>query len=133
MNDAYATITGHLGRNADSKQFGERYVISFAVAVSRKRKEIETTTWWNVNYWVKSDNFTQYLKKGCAVSVRGQPHMSVYKKKDGTEGQSLNLDADNVQLLGMEKQESAPVESKPADIRKPTDVAPTINNEEPPF
>lgn len=132
-NDSYAQITGHLGRNADTKQFGERWVISFSVAVSRKRKDVEATTWWNVNYWAKSDGLAQYLQKGTAVSVRGQPHMRKYKKKDGSDGESLDLDADNVQLLGgRDKQEDAPVSSAPQTPRKPA-AAPSNEDSEPPF
>lgn len=134
-NDAYASLTGHLGRNADAKQVGERWVISFSVAVSRKRKDVESTTWWNVNYWSKSDGLAQYLLKGTAVSVRGQPHMRKYKKKDGTDGESLDIDADNVQLLGArEKQEPSATTAQPAQApRKPADPGPAASSDEPPF
>ena len=106
-NYSNATIVGHLGRDAEVKAVGERSVIKFSVAVTRKVKDAEATTWWNVAYWSKSDKIASYLTKGTPVLVSGEPYMRDYDKKDGTKGQSLDLDAKEVRLLGG-KQEAAP-------------------------
>lgn len=120
-NHSHVTCVGHLGRNADVKAVGDRFVINFSVAVSRKRKDLETTTWWNVNYWTKSDALAQYLTKGTPVLVSGEPHVRKYEKKDGGSGESLEIDAAQVQLLGgREKQEPSATAAQPAQTpRKP--------------
>jgi single-strand DNA-binding protein len=118
-NYSNATIVGHLGRDAETKSVGDRTVINFTVAVSRKVKEVEATTWWRVAYWTKSANVAQYLTKGTPVLVSGEPYLRDYDAKDGTKKQSLELDAREVKLLGG-KQESqaapaaAPAPKKPA-------------------
>jgi len=106
-NYSNATIVGHLGRDAEVKAVGERSVIKFSVAVTRKVKDAEATTWWNVAYWSKSDKIASYLTKGTPVLVSGEPYLRDFDKKDGTKGQSLDLDAKEVRLLGG-KQEAAP-------------------------
>jgi single-strand DNA-binding protein len=116
-NHSQAEIIGHLGRNADVKPVGERFVIKFSVAVSRKVKDVESTTWWNVSYWSKSERLAQYLTKGTPVFVSGEPVLREYDKKDGTKGQSLDLDAKEVKLLGGKQDgEAAPAPKKAAPV-----------------
>lgn len=121
-NHAHVTICGHLGRDAEAKFTGERCVINFTIAVTRKVKDQESTTWWRVAYWTKTDKFAQYLKKGTPVLVEGTPYLRDYDKKDGTKGQSLEIDAREVVLLGgkRESDESAPATApaKPAAVEE---------------
>jgi len=126
-NYSNATIVGHLGRDAEVKAVGERSVIKFSVAVTRKVKDAESTTWWNVAYWTKSDKVASYLTKGTPVLVSGEPYLRDYDKKDGTKGQSLDLDAKEVKLLGGKQDgEAAPT---PA----PKKAAPVDDGESAPF
>jgi len=115
-NYSQATIVGHLGRDAETKAVGERTVINFTVAVSRRVKDVESTTWWRVAYWTKSANVAQYLTKGTPVLVTGEPYLRDYDGKDGTKKQSLELDAREVKLLGG-KQDAAPAAAAPAPKR----------------
>lgn len=112
-NYSNATIVGHLGRDAEVKPVGERNVINFSVAVTRKVKEEETTTWWRVAYWTKSAVVAQYLTKGTAVLVSGEPYLRPFEKKDGTKDVSLEIDAKEVRLMGgkPEGQSAAPAQA----------------------
>jgi len=116
-NYSNATIVGHLGRDAEVKAVGERSVIKFSVAVTRKVKDAESTTWWNVAYWTKSDKVASYLTKGTPVLVSGEPYLRDFDKKDGTKGQSLDLDAKEVKLLGGKQDgEAAPAPKKAGPV-----------------
>jgi single-strand DNA-binding protein len=126
-NHSQICVVGHLGRDAEAKAVGERFVINFTVAVSRKVKDTESTTWWNVAYWCKSEKFASYLTKGTPVLVSGEPYERAYEKKDGTKGKSLEIDAKEVKLLGG-KQEAAPA----APPRK-ADAGGSAGDSEPPF
>lgn len=99
-NHANIHLIGHLGQDAKVSAQGDRCVINFAVAHTRKRKDVETTTWWNVAYWCKVDRISQYLKKGKPVLVSGEPYERQYKRKDGTDGSQMQIDASDVVLLG---------------------------------
>lgn len=126
---SHAVIAGHIGRDAESKTVGERTVISFTVAVSRKVKDTETTTWWRVSYWTKTDKFAAYLKKGTPVLVSGEPFTREFDKKDGTKGMSLEIDAREVKLLGGKQDQTDAPAAAPS---KPKPAAPDYDGS-PPF
>jgi single-strand DNA-binding protein len=129
-NYSHLTIAGHLGRNADVKAVGERFVIKFSVAVTDKVKDAELTTWYNVSYWSKTDKIASYLTKGTPVLASGHPCLREYDKKDGTKGQSLDLEAKEVKLLGGKQDgEAAPAPKKAA----PVDAGGSAGDSEPPF
>ena len=132
-NYANATIVGHLGRDADVKPVGERNVINFSVAVTRKVKDEETTTWWRVAYWTKSVAVAQYLTKGTAVLVTGEPYLRPFTKKDGTKDVALEIDAREVKLMGgkPERQEGEQAETPAPAPKRP--AAPAEAPDEPPF
>ena len=133
-NYANATIIGHLGRDAEVKVTAQdRCVINFTLATSRKVKDVETTTWWRVAYWCKSDKVSQYLKKGTPVLVSGEPYQREYEK-DGATRLSLEIDAKDIKLLGG-KRESDAAEPAPQQPTRP--AAPpaggSVGDGEPPF
>ena len=129
-NYSHACIVGHLGRDAERKAVGERFVLNFNVAVTRKVKDVESTTWWRVAYWSNSEKFAQYLTKGTPVLVSGEAYLRDYEKKDGTKGQSLELEAKEVRLMGG-KPEQAAAPAQPQTPAKPK--AATAEQDEPPF
>lgn len=89
------TITGNIGKDAEVKQYGERYKISFSVATNEKRKDGDRTDWHNVNYWSKSNGIAPYLKKGQQVAVQGA------QRHDKHEGKYFaSIDAYRVELIG---------------------------------
>lgn len=132
MNYAHATIVGHLGRDAEVKAVGERTVINFTIAVSRKVKDVESTTWWRVAYWTKSDKVAQYLTKGTPVLVTGEPYTREFEKKEGGKGMSLEIDAREVKLLGGKSEGAAPQE-KPQTPQRPAPSGGGSGDGEPPF
>lgn len=93
------TVTGNLGGDAEKKDVGGKTVYEFSVA-ARGGKNDETT-WYRVACWGDFwKGVAQYLVKGKQVCVVGGLKVRTYKKKDGTDGFSLDVRADNVELLG---------------------------------
>ena len=89
------TLTGRLGKDAEVKQHGERYLITFSIATSEKRRDGERTDWHNVKYWTSSDKVAQCLTKGTQVAVSGA------YRNDQHEGKYFYfVDAYRVELLG---------------------------------
>ena len=70
-----AIIVGRLGKDAEVKQFQERFLIIFSLATSEKflknGETVEETTWHNINHWSKSNKIAEYLLKGALVSLDG--------------------------------------------------------------
>jgi single-strand DNA-binding protein len=101
-------LIGHLGRDAEIREFGNRSVISFNVAHSERYmdRELNTmrerTTWVRCSYWRDPDKVgvAQYLKKGTQVFVEGMISAQAYTDKDGQMQASLDLRVDRLELLG---------------------------------
>lgn len=108
---------GHLGKDAECRTAGQHKVVSFSVAVTRKRQGNESTTWFRCDWFgERAVKVVQFLTKGKAVQVCGELYEDVYEK-DGAEKRSLKVDVRDVTLLGGgEKAGSAPVSapSRPA-------------------
>lgn len=100
-NYSHIEIIGHLGRDAESRAAGTDTVVSFSIAVTRKRKDKESTTWFNCAWFGKrATNVMQYLTKGKAILVSGELFEEEYQGKDGTAKKSLKVDVRDVVLLG---------------------------------
>lgn len=130
-NFSHITIAGHLGKDCECKAVAERYVLNFSVAVTRKTKDSEITTWWRCAYWCKKNTLAQYLKKGTAILVSGEAYQRPYEK-DGQQRLSLEIEAQSVQLLGGKPAAGEPTaeEAKPSQKQA---LARDVNDEEPPF
>ena len=136
-NHANITIVGHLGKDPLLETHGEYTTCRFSVAVSRKRKEQELTTWWNVTAWRKDAEYAaKYLKKGDPVLVMGEPYLDEYEK-DGQKHQMLKIEALRVSSLSGR---SAPAAAAPAadPATAPAPAAPAAagggaGSDEPPF
>jgi len=95
-------IAGHLGRDPELKYLENgKAVVRFSVAVSDKRGDVETTTWFDVNAWDKqAETCAKYLAKGRAVLVDGRIRSRKYAGKDGAEKVAWEVLADRVVFLG---------------------------------
>jgi single-strand DNA-binding protein len=121
-NHASVTIVGHLGHDPAVRAVGDQNVANFSVAVTRKRKDHENTTWYNVSAWGRlADVAGSYLLKGAPVMITGDIQMESYKKNDGTDGSKLAVNARELVLLGRapdgEKRAEA-TESAPPTVSK---------------
>ena len=98
-------IIGHIGQDAEVKDFGENQVINFSVAVSesytnKQGEKITNTNWFECAKWGNNTSVAQYLKKGTQVYVSGKPQSRAWQKDDGTLVASQGLNVFTLQLLG---------------------------------
>lgn len=100
-NHASITIVGHIGKDPVKEMKGEHTTTRFSVAVSRKRKAGDLTTWWNVTAWRKDAEYAaNYLKKGEAVLVTGEPYLDEWTDSAGQKRSMLKIEATRVSSLG---------------------------------
>lgn len=104
-------IIGHIGQDAEVKDFGENQVINFSVAVSesyinKQGEKITNTNWYECAKWGNNTTVAQYLKKGQQVFVSGKPKARAWQKEDGTLVTNLGIDVFNLQLLGSKETNS---------------------------
>ncbi|KAF9960459.1 hypothetical protein BGZ70_008604 [Mortierella alpina] len=87
-----AMIIGHVGQDAEFKEFKDRTVVNFTMATNENRKDAEgnwvkTTHWHNVVSWDQSKNryLIESLKKGDTVMVEGPIQYRTFTAKDGSD------------------------------------------------
>lgn len=97
-----ATISGNVGRAPELKMTaGGKQMATFSVASTVNGKEgyEPKTTWVQVVCFdEQADVVSQRLQKGDRAVVTGRMGLETFQKKDGTQGFSLRLVADEVGL-----------------------------------
>ena len=124
LNDVKLILT--LGRDAESKQVGERNVINFTGATTRKWRdaqgnEQEHTDWVNCKYWTKSSKVAQYLTKGRPVFVQGNLETERWEK-DGNKYERVVVNVQDLQL--MPQREQGDQQAQPAPQPQPQGKSP---------
>jgi single-strand DNA-binding protein len=106
------TLVGNLGRDPETRYTPNgRMNVTFTLAVNRRRTDAggnlqESTNWFRVTGWGRLaetlDKLTQQgaLAKGRQVFVSGNFEAREYQGNDGQTRTSLDVNADEVQLLG---------------------------------
>lgn len=90
----FITITGRVGKDAETRQAGGNDVTSFNVAVDQGYGERKSTNWFRVSVWgKKGSGAAPYILKGGIVTVVGDLELSEYEGK-----QQLNINAANFTL-----------------------------------
>ena len=99
---------GRLGKDVELRYSTDgKAVASFSVAVDDGFGENKKTIWLRVSVWEKqAETCNQYLHKGSLVLVEGRltpdPKTGgprIWKKQDGSEGASFELNATAVRFL----------------------------------
>lgn len=114
-------IVGNVGRDPEMRytQSGVA-VCSFSVAVTRKfgsgENRTEKTQWVRVSCWNKlGETANQWVKKGGQILVQGSVEVSAYLDKGGQPQASLEMRADNFQLLGSRGENAGGSAEEPGD------------------
>lgn len=90
---AQATIIGNLGKKPEVKQAGERRFARFSLAVNKKAKDAQTTSWFDVVVWdeKKVELLEQYADKGTKLMVSGDLERREYTKQDGSKAYTFEV------------------------------------------
>jgi single-strand DNA-binding protein len=107
MAGAKVSALGNLGSDAEVKQFpsGDS-IVNFRIACTEKFKKRdgekgEHTEWVGcVLRGKRGEALLPYLTKGTKVYVRGALRTREYQKRDGTQGFALEVNVDELELLG---------------------------------
>jgi len=97
------SLTGNLGRDNEVKQLSSGTTVlnnSIGVRSNAKVGGEYKTSWFNVSIFGKSaEIFNQYTKKGSKVFLTGEVRIREYKKQDGTNGMSVDLLVNNLEIF----------------------------------
>ncbi len=100
-----ATVTGNVGKDATTREYDGKPVLSFAVASRRFDKGTELTDWVDVSFWgERGRKLAQFVTKGSRVAVRGTVWQREYEHQ-GQKRSALTMRADDIELLGGAKRD----------------------------
>ena len=113
-NHAHATIIGHAGRDAESRYLPNGDMVTeVSVAVSSKRKDKETSTWWKVVVFGRPAEWAATIAKGDVVFASGQPEMEEWTDREGNKRQTLKLLAREIVGHGKWQKQDQKAEQRP--------------------
>lgn len=82
-------------------------VTKFSMAVTKKTKNGDQTTWYNCTAWRGlAETLSNHLKKGQMVFVQGDLNVRQYTAKDGSNGISLDVVVEKFQFAGGKKEDT---------------------------
>jgi single-strand DNA-binding protein len=108
---------------------------NISVATSEKWKDaqgnpVERTEWHRVSFFNRlAEIVEQYLKKGAMVYIEGSIRYKKYTDKNGIEKNSVEIMANNLQMLGGGARE----EAKPVGLEQAQAVVDQFFNDDCPF
>jgi single-strand DNA-binding protein len=87
------TITGRVGKEAETRQAGNSTVTNFSCAVDQGWGENKTTNWFRVAIWGdRGSKLQQYIHKGDKVAVTGELTIGEYEGKPQYEIRCNDID-----------------------------------------
>lgn len=107
-NFANITLIGHCGRDIELKygQSGTAFA-STSLAVNVGKKE-DPPSWYKVTFFGKQAELAnEYLKKGSAVLVHGQPRISEWTNKEGVKQTTVEVNVREMTFLGGKSEPAA--------------------------
>jgi len=113
----HVILIGRLTRDsALTYTSGGMAVCKFAIAVNRRKKNgdqwVDEASFFDVVAWGKiGEALNQYLVKGKQVAVEGELHQNRWEQ-DGQSRSKVEINADNIQLLGGGTEQAAPAPSR---------------------
>ena len=117
MSFSQIQLLGNLGRDPEAHYTPDGIAVcKFSIAVSKKTKGNEETTWYNCVAWRNlAEMLNTHLKKGQMVFVQGDLNVRQYTTKDGRSGTSLDVTVDKFQFAGGAKKEESTTPSSNDD------------------
>lgn len=110
--------TGNIGNQAEVRHTqGGTAIASFSLAVKSGYGDKEKTMWVRCALFGKraEGKLPEYLVKGAQIAVSGELSLNEWTDKDGLTKTSLELNVDNLDLIGGKKSENTPAPTPSAD------------------
>ena len=129
-------LVGNLGRDPELRYTPQGTpVCSFTMATNERRKDKsgemqDQTTWFRVTLWGRqAETASQYLTKGKQVYIEGRLRVEEYTDRDGKPRHSLEVNATDMQFIGVRGDEAAVPRTQAAE---PAD-RPEMSDDDIPF
>jgi len=91
------------------------------ITLASRRKPEEDPQWIAAKIWgSRAASLAAHIKPGGRLLVRGRPQMTVYQRRDGTQGQELVCHVDTLEFVGSPRSIPAAAEEAPPPRKRTT-------------
>jgi single-strand DNA-binding protein len=114
-------MTGNVGNDGEVKytQSGKA-VLQFSVALNSGYGDKKVTSWIRCNLWgPRADTLAPHITKGSQVAVTGELTNREWTDKEGAKKYSLELNVNDITLLGGKHSGDKPQKPAPAPAKQP--------------
>jgi single-strand DNA-binding protein len=132
-------LVGYVGSDPQLKYTAQgKAVCKFSVATTERRKDAQgeyqdATTWFRATVWGRQAEWVgQNLQKSQQVYVEGKLRQEEYTDRDGNKRTSLDVSANDVQLLGSRGEGSGSADPQAPAGKPAAKVATKPSQSEPP-
>lgn len=114
------SMLGRVGADAEARQVGEQWAISFSVAHSESWRDkggdkVEVTYWIKCTKWMKTDKLAQYIKRGDLIYVEGLPKAEAWADKAGNLKSQVVMNVRDLELQSNGAPGNMAAPANPAD------------------
>lgn len=107
------SCTGHLGGDAETKDFDGRVKARYRVAIAGRK---DNTTWLTCDHWDCHPNLLPHLTKGKRVALSGRIEEQGWTGKDGQPKSAIVFVVNQVTLIGAKEPAAEPASRPPSVI-----------------
>lgn len=101
MNFNKVILGGNLTRDPETRAAGSSTVCNFGIAINRKYKDKEETTFVDCEAWgATGENIARYCTKGRPLLVEGELALDQWTDKDGNKRSKLKVRVYGFQFVG---------------------------------
>jgi single-strand DNA-binding protein len=101
MNFNKVILGGNLTRDPETRAAGSSTVCNFGLAINRKYKDKEETTFVDCEAWgATGENIARYCTKGRPLLVEGELALDQWTDKDGNKRSKLKVRVYGFQFVG---------------------------------
>lgn len=101
MNFNKVILGGNLTRDPETRAAGSSTVCNFGLAINRKYKDKEETTFVDCEAWnATGENIARYCTKGQPLLVEGELVLDQWTDKDGNKRSKLKVRVYGFQFVG---------------------------------
>jgi single-strand DNA-binding protein len=115
------TLVGRLTRDAEVKEFGETTILNMRLAVNSRKKVggswEDAPGFFDVVHFPRGGGLAPLLTRGKQIALTGRLSWREWETKSGDKRQSVEVIANDVQLLGGREQ-GAPVNDDLGEFKK---------------
>lgn len=101
-------VIGNLGRDAEPKKIGEKFVYNCSIGVPTGNGENKGTAWYDLAIWRNDEKLGKFVK-GTKLYVEGEPTVRAWQGKTGPAA-AITINVHRFEFLSVKQEQQPTIE-----------------------